>query len=100
MDLVWLIKTIATPDSTQHTVRHFSQLLHNQTLAKTKLNPKLGRPYFPKLKPQTKTTTELNRPSVTFSQLLHNQTQPNSVFNLISTQLEDSCQFFFFRFNI
>ena len=27
-----------------------------------------------------------------FSQLLHNQTRPNSVCNLISTQLEDSCK--------
>ena len=38
-------------------------------------------------KPQT-----TPKPSVTFSQLLHNQTWTNSVYNHISTQLEDSCQ--------
>ena len=54
----------------------------------TQLNPKLGRPYFPK-KPPPHHRTE---PSVTFSQLLHNLTRPNSVCNLISTQLEDSCK--------
>ena len=51
------------------------------------------------LRNHTKTTTT-NRTvrhffsafSLTFSQLLHNQTRPNSVCNLISTQLEDSCK--------
>ena len=60
----------------------------------TQLNPKLGRPYFPK-KPQPKPQNrnhKTEKPSVTFSQLLHNQTQPISVCNLISIQLEDSCQ--------
>ena len=42
-------------------------------------------------KPQT-TNHNRTEPSVTFSQLLHNQTRPNSVCNLISTQLEDSCK--------
>ena len=47
----------------------------------TQLNPKLGRPYFPMVKPnQTKP-----KPTPTFSQLLHNQTRPNSVCNFIST---------------
>ena len=32
------------------------------------------------------------KPTPTFSQLLHNQTRPNSVCNLVSTQLEDSCK--------
>ena len=53
----------------------------------TQLNAKLGKPYFPK---QNHKTTP--KPSVTFSQLLHNQTRPNSVCNLISTQIEDSCK--------
>ena len=53
----------------------------------TQLNPKLGRPYFPK-KPNH---NQKPKPTPTFSQLLHNQTWPNSGYNLISTQLEDSC---------
>ena len=40
-------------------------------------------------KPQTTNQTE---PYPTLSQLLHNQTRPNSVCNLFSTQLEDSCK--------
>ena len=53
----------------------------------TQLNPKFGKPYFPK-KITTKPQTE---PSVKFSQLLDNQTRPNSVHaTLIQTQLEDS----------
>ena len=32
------------------------------------------------------------KPSPSFSQLLHNQTRPNSVCNLVSTKLEDSCK--------
>ena len=45
-------------------------------------------------KPQTTPQNHNHKPkpSVTFSQLLHNQTQPNSVCNLISTQVEDSCK--------
>ena len=45
---------------------------------------KLSRRYFP--------TTPHPKPKLTptFSQLLHNQTRPNSVCNLLSTQLEDS----------
>ena len=39
-----------------------------------------------------KTKTTNHKPSVTLSQLLHNQTRPNSVCNLISTQLEDLFQ--------
>ena len=53
----------------------------------TQLNSKLGRLYSPK-KPQTTTTKP--KPTTTFSQLLHKQTRPNSGYNLISTQLEDS----------
>ena len=50
----------------------------------TQLNPKLGRPYFPKKTTNHKTTPQNHnhKPSVTFSQLLHNQTRPNSVCNL------------------
>ena len=55
--------------------------------------PKVGLALFSYDKPNHnhnhKPQTE---PSVTFSQLLDNQTRPNSVCNLISTQLEDSCQ--------
>ena len=52
----------------------------------------LGKPYFPKkLQPQNHTTN--NKPQTkltpTFSPLLYNQTWPNSVYNHISTQLED-----------
>ena len=36
--------------------------------------------------------TTNHKPYPTLSQLLHNQTRPNSVYNLISTKLEDSCQ--------
>ena len=69
-------------------LKQFHRNCHNPT----QLNPKLGTPYFPK-KPQHTTTTKPNhKPSVTFSQLLDNQTRPNSVCNLISTQLEDACQ--------
>ena len=44
-----------------------------------------------------KTTTtnhkpQNHKPYPTLSQLLHNQSRPNSVYNLISTQLEDSCK--------
>ena len=58
----------------------------------TQLNPKLGRPYFPMSKPQPKPQPNRTEQSGTFSQLLDNQTRPNSVCNLISTQLEDSCK--------
>ena len=53
----------------------------------TQLNLKLGKPYFPK-----KFTNHKPKPSFTFSHLLHNQTRSNSVFNIITTQLEDSCK--------
>ena len=43
------------------------------------------------LRNHTTTANHRNRPSL-FSQLLDNQTRPNSVCNLISTQLEDSCK--------
>ena len=36
--------------------------------------------------------SQTTKPYPTLSQLLHNQTRPNSVYNLISTKLEDSCQ--------
>ena len=52
----------------------------------TQLNPKLGRPYFPK-KPQSPQPPQPPKPFVTFSQLLPNQNLPNSVFNLISTRI-------------
>ena len=42
-------------------------------------------------KPKPQTKNQNHKPSVTLSQLLHKQTRPNSVCNLISTQLEDSC---------
>ena len=41
---------------------------------------------------QNKNLRRQTKPSVTSSQLLHNQSQQNSACNLISTQLEYSCQ--------
>ena len=52
------------------------------------IQPRVGLALFSYGKPQPQTT----KPYPTSSQLLHNQTRPNSVCNLISTQLEDSCQ--------
>ena len=58
-------------------------------IATTKLNSTqswVGLIFLRKTKPQT-TKPKL---TPTFSQLLHNQARPNSVCNLISTQVEDS----------
>ena len=49
--------------------------------------PRDGLALFSYAKPQPQPQT---KPYPTLSQLLHNQTRPNSVYNLISTQLEDS----------
>ena len=54
--------------------------------------PRVGLSLFSYGNHNHKTTNHKTKPYPTFSQLLHNQTRPNSVCNLISTQLEDSCQ--------
>ena len=58
--------------------------------------PRVGLALFSYAKPTHKTkpqnqTTPHHKTDRTFSQLLHNQTRPNSVCNLLSTHLEDSC---------
>ena len=69
--------------SVTHSVTHtFQENCHNST------QPRVGLALFS----YANHTTPHHKPYPTLSQLLHNQTRPNSVYNLISTKLEDSCQ--------